>query len=76
MSSARWTDAEVRARGWDALVERLGPDGALRFAIQTERGHGDYAELRHRALGSLSVDELLARMGKRPRAGRPPRKRA
>jgi hypothetical protein len=70
MSSASWTDAEVRARGWDALIERLGPAAALRFAIQTERGHGDYAEFRHRALGALSVDELLARVGQR-RSRRP-----
>ena len=75
MNSARLTDAEIRARGWEALVERLGHAGALRFAMQTERGTGDYAELRHRALGALSVDELLtrvhsARKSKRPRRGR------
>lgn len=62
MSSARWTDAEVRALGWAALIEKLGPSGALRFAMQTERGYGDYAEMRHAMLGSLSVDELLERM--------------
>jgi hypothetical protein len=51
-------------------ARRLGEDlaglsGALRFAIQTERGHGDYADLRHRTLGSLSVDQLLTRMEER-----------
>lgn len=62
MSTVRLTNAEIRARGWEALVEKLGPSGALRFAMQTERGQGDYARRRHRALGGLSVDELLARM--------------
>ena len=55
-------DAEIRSRGWQALVAKLGPSGALRFAMQTERGYGDYAESRHRALGSLGVSELLRRM--------------
>ena len=61
MSTVRLTNAEIRARGWAALVERLGPSGALRFAVQTERGQGDYAARRHRLMGGLSVDELLAR---------------
>ena len=61
MSTVRLTNAEIRALGWAALVERLGPSGALRFAVQTERGQGDYAARRHRLMGSLSVDELLAR---------------
>ena len=68
MNTARLTNAEIRARGWDALVESLGPSGALRFAMQTEQGHGDYAARRHRMLGGLSVDQLLARM--RPRTAR------
>ena len=41
-------------------MEKLGPSGALRFAMQTERGQGDYAARRHRILGPLSVDELLS----------------
>jgi hypothetical protein len=65
MKSEHLTDAAVRAVGWEALVEKLGPAGALRFAMQTERGHGDYAELRHRLLGALSVDQLLAQMRRR-----------
>jgi hypothetical protein len=67
MNTARLTNAEIRAREWDALVERLGPSGALRFAMQTERGHGDYATRRHRMLGRFSV---LARMRRRPGGGR------
>jgi hypothetical protein len=62
MKSAKLTNAEVRAQGWEALIERLGPSGALRFVLQTERGTGDYSMVRHRQLGGLSVDELLAQM--------------
>lgn len=73
MRSASLTDADVRVRGWEALVEKLGPSGALRFSMLTERGYGDYAKARHRALGSLSVDERVGRM-KQSRV-RPPRAR-
>ena len=62
MTSATMTDAEVGAVGWQALVAKLGAAGALRFAMQTERGYGDYAEARHRMLGSLGADELLRQM--------------
>ncbi len=71
MSSIRLTNSEIRARGWEALIEKLGPSGALRFAMQTERGQGDYAARRHRLLGGLSVNQLLTRMRRNPaRSGR------
>jgi hypothetical protein len=62
MKSDRLTDAEIRAEGWDALVKRLGPSGAIRFTIQTQQGHGDYAARRHRLAGALSVDQLMAQL--------------
>ena len=73
MKTADLTDAKIRALGWQALIERLGPDGALRFAIQTQSGHGDYSQQRHATLGSLSVRELLARM-RSASAGPPPQR--
>lgn len=76
MSNGHLTNAEIRARGWEALIAGLGPSGALRFAMQTERGQGDYAARRHRLLGRLSVDELLSRMGRRRPARRPRRRRS
>lgn len=71
MKSARLTDADVREAGWNALVDRLGLTGALRFAMQTEKGRGDYAADRHRMLGGRSVDELVREM----RASVQPRRR-
>ena len=65
MKTRHLSDAELRALAWQVLVEHLGHAGALRFSIQTQRGYGDYSELRHRVLGAFSVDELVARM--RPR---------
>ncbi|MGD0950205.1 MAG: hypothetical protein ABSA52_22620 [Candidatus Binatia bacterium] len=62
MKARDLTDAEIRALGWEAVLDRLGVDGALRFVIQTQRGHGDYSERRHVALGHLSVSQLVTRM--------------
>jgi hypothetical protein len=76
MSTVRLTNAEIRARGWEALIEKLGPSGALRFAMQTERGRGDYTGRRHRRLGGLSVNQLLARMRRRPAPSGRRRRRA
>ena len=67
MKARDLTDAEIRALGWEAVVNRLGPEGALRCVIQTQRGHGDYAKRRHATLGHLSVSELLTRMRAAPR---------
>ena len=67
MKARDLTDSEIRALGWEAVLDRLGPDGALRFVIQTQRGHGDYAQRRHATLGHLSVPELLTRMRAAPR---------
>lgn len=64
MKSAKLTDAEIRRLGWEALVERLGIAGALRFSLQTERGAGDYTAWRHTTMGSLTVVDLVQRMRK------------
>jgi hypothetical protein len=74
MRRAALTDAQVRSLGWQALVEKLGPSCALRFAMQTETGSGNYSDLRDKILGNKTVDQLVAQMrpSKRPRrrAGR------
>ena len=62
MNTSNLTNTQIRVLGWEALIKRLGPSGALRFAVLTEAGLGGYAETRHRLLGSLSVDELIVRM--------------
>ena len=75
MSTIRLTNAEIRARGWEALIEKLGPSGALRYAMLTERGRGDHEKRRQRLLGGLSVNRLLARMRCRPTSGNRRRRR-
>ena len=76
MSTIRLTNAEIRAHGWEALIEKLGPSGALRYVMLTERGPGDYAGRRHRLLGGLSVNQLSARMRRRPTSVKRRRRRS
>ena len=40
---------QIRMEGWQALTERLGPAGAMRFMMQYDPGHGDYSKERTRS---------------------------
>jgi hypothetical protein len=51
---------EIRLEGWKALIERLGPAGAMRFMAQYDPGHGDYSEERRALFADLGIDELIA----------------
>ena len=42
----------------DLAVERLGPDGTLRFPQQYETGAGDYTRERHAWLDGLSIEDV------------------
>lgn len=53
------TPQEVRREGLQALLDRLGPAGAIRFLQQYEPGHGDYTAQRREWLGGLTIDEVV-----------------
>ena len=50
---------QIRMEGWRALTDRLGPAGAMRFMMQYDPGHGDYAKERHEIFAALTLEELL-----------------
>jgi len=56
---ARMSLYQIRMEGWKALTERLGPAGAMRFMMQYDPGHGDYAAERQEIFGTLTIDDLL-----------------
>ena len=69
---------DIRRRGLDALLRRLGRAGMVRFLQQFEIGQGDYATKRHEWVDRISLDELkiLATQSRRRRkATRTPHKR-
>jgi hypothetical protein len=54
----RLTQHEIYIQGLEALRERLGRAGMIRFLQQFETGQGDYAQERHEWVDRLTLDEL------------------
>jgi hypothetical protein len=52
------TQAAIRAAGLDALKERLGRAGMVRFLRQFSSGSGDYTQERQAWLDELTVDDI------------------
>lgn len=50
---------EIRQLGLEALLEKLGPVGMVRFLQQFETGHGDYTSDRGQWLVETDLDALL-----------------
>ena len=63
----RLTQDEIYRRGLEALRERLGRAGMVRFLQQFETGEGDYARERHDWVDRVTLDEIrkAAQSGKR-----------
>jgi len=53
------TPEEIRERGFQALRERLGLVGTIRFLQQICPGTGDYTKDRHKWLGHLTLDDWM-----------------
>ncbi len=53
------TIPEIRKAGLQALRERLGVAGTIRFLLEFTPGHGDYTHDRHAWLDNLTVDDIV-----------------
>jgi hypothetical protein len=60
--------AELRAAGYKALADALGPLGMARFLRQFERGNGDYTRERHHWLRGQSVQSVTQRIRARKKS--------
>jgi hypothetical protein len=49
---------DIRRRGLEALRQRLGRAGMIRFLQQFETGRGDYTQTRRDWVDRLSLDDL------------------
>ena len=67
----RLTQIEIYRQGLDALRERLGRAGMVRFLQQFETGKGDYARERHQWVDRQTLDELR----KKTKTTKPAKKR-
>jgi hypothetical protein len=61
---------EIRQAGLEALRERLGRAGMIRFLQQFDGGNGDYARERHEWADRTTLEDL-----KKLAAGKPKRRR-
>jgi len=62
MNVRAMTPIEIRQAGLEALAERLGPVGMVRFLQQYEAGRGDYSVQRHEWLDDVDVKTLAMRI--------------
>ena len=56
------TPHEIAIKGFEALVEKLGPGGALQFLQQYETGRGDYTKERRAILKGVTLKKLRAEL--------------
>ena len=57
-------DAEIRARGLDALYRALGPARAHKFLAMFHREPTDYVEISRRIYEGQSIEEIFDRAKK------------
>jgi hypothetical protein len=56
---------EIRTLGLEALRERLGRAGMIRFLQQFETGKGDYARERHGWVDRTPLEQIVGKTKKR-----------
>lgn len=66
------TPHQIALEGFAALVERLGPGGALQFLHQYDAGKGDYTKERKEILRDVTLAELQKSLLGAPRTRRKP----
>jgi hypothetical protein len=64
ISMTTGTLQQIRRKGLKALVDELGPVGAIRFLQQYETGVGDYSVERRRRIGNQTVVHLARQLAK------------
>jgi len=52
------TPSEVRRAVCEVLREKLGPDGALKFILDYDRGEGNYTKLRKELFNGKTVKNI------------------
>lgn len=65
MSAPTMTLEQIRVTGLAALMEKLGPDGMIRFLQQFETGSGDYSTERHQWIDQWDIETLIAKIRER-----------
>lgn len=51
--------AEVKVKGWMALVKELGYSDATKFILLYETGEGDYTKERKKLFKDITIEEII-----------------
>lgn len=51
--------AEIKTKGWMALVRELGYSGATKFILLYEPGKGDYTKERKKLFKGITIEEIV-----------------
>jgi len=51
--------AEIKTKGWMALVKELGHSGATKFILLYEPGKGDYTKERKELFKGITIKEII-----------------
>ena len=54
--------AEIKTKGWNALVKELGYAGATKFILLYEPGEGNYTKERKRLFKDIRIEEILEKI--------------
>ncbi len=58
------TLAEIKTKGWKALVKELGYSGATKFILFYETGEGDYTKERKKIFKDITMDDIVKEIKK------------
>ncbi|MCL4512064.1 MAG: hypothetical protein M1470_13510 [Bacteroidetes bacterium] len=61
--------AEVKIKGWAALVKDLGYAGATKFMLLYQTGEGDYTRDRKELLRDVPIEEMVKEIKQRTEFG-------
>lgn len=59
MNTRKMTLEEIRVKGLEALADKLGPAGMLRFLQMFDKGTGNYSEDRHTWLTGTDPETVV-----------------
>ncbi len=56
--------AEIKTKGWNALVKELGYAGATKFILLYEPGKGNYTKERKKLFKNVRIEDILKEIKK------------
>lgn len=59
------TLAEIKNKGWEALIKELGYAGATKFILLYESGRGNYTQQRKELFKDITIEKIYKEVKKK-----------